>query len=84
MPDKTEFEVVSWKGTGFGAEELLVDGHQFTDCTFERSIIIYSGGAMPVFEKCRFTGVEFRFQGSAMSTINTLQWLISQKLIPGI
>jgi hypothetical protein len=79
-----EFEIMSWVGKSFGTEELLVDGRQFTDCTFEQSIIIYSGGAMPVFENCKFTGVEFRFQGSAMSTITTLQWLISQKLIPGI
>jgi hypothetical protein len=82
MSEVTKFEVVSWKDHIFGREELLVDGVKFTDCSFERSIIIYSGGIMPTFESCRFTGVEFRFRGPAMSTITTLQWLISEGLIP--
>lgn len=71
-------------GRRFGSERIVLDGMRFVDCTFEGSSLAYFGGPPPQLERCRFTGVEFSFAGPARHTIQTLQWLIGQGLVPGI
>jgi len=66
-------EVISRKK--YGKEPLLLDEKVFFDCEFRETILIYTGGDIPSFEKCLFDSVHFNFQGGASNTLQFIQAL---------
>jgi glycosyltransferase involved in cell wall biosynthesis len=67
--------LIRFAGKKFGKQDIHVDGIHFTDCVFEGSRFLYSGGAFPVFENCRMEVSDIRFLGSAGNTVNWLRQL---------
>lgn len=68
----------------FGAEQVPVDGGHFERCSFNASILVYRGGAVPVFDNCQFERVQFSLKGAAGNAAAFLKMLIGQRLIPGL
>jgi hypothetical protein len=62
-------------GTFTGGEKVPTDGRSFIDCKFESASLVYAGGAHPTFEGCGFGGVGWRFEDSALRTIQFLQMI---------
>ena len=56
-------------------DHVHVDGGRFVRCSFEKATLVYSGGAHPDFKDCEFGAVGWRFEGSALRTIQLLQAL---------
>jgi hypothetical protein len=57
-----------------GKEMVETDGKTFTDCRFDSAVLVYRGGAHPLFERCSFgTEVSWRFLGPALLTVQFLQ-----------
>lgn len=59
----------------FRDETVDVDGVEFSNCTFERCRVRYSGGALPVLAGCRFGGCQFVFAREAENTLNFIRAL---------
>lgn len=68
----------------FQAERVSADGIRFVNCAFSGTIIVYSGGEVPVFHNCQLSGVSFDFGGAAGNTLQFLKVLIDQNIISGI
>lgn len=54
-------------------EEVETDGNAFADCAFNEAILVYRGGAHPIFARCTFHSCGWRFDGAALKTIQFLQ-----------
>ncbi len=67
-------------GRNFGAERVLLDGAQFTDCTFSGTTFVYFGGKVPELQDCRLHDVHFEFAGPAKNTITFLNQLKGQEI----
>ena len=59
--------------TIFNHETVALDGESFSDCEFRECRLVYSGGEPPVFERCRFDEVEWKFEGAAARTLAYLK-----------
>jgi hypothetical protein len=57
------------RGVTFAAVEVAVDGKRFESCIFNRSALVYGGGALPTFVNCKFNGVSLQFAGAAANTL---------------
>lgn len=62
-------------GQTYTDEEIVVDGNDYTSCTFNRGKILYEGGAVPRFESCTFLNCVFGTRGAARRTIQYLMLL---------
>jgi hypothetical protein len=51
---------------------VAVDGRTFVNCTFTDVALLYAGGKLPIFEGCRFEGIQLQFDDAAASTIEYL------------
>ena len=61
-------------GRSFSGEEVETDGRTFTDCRFDKAVLVYRGGEHPLFERCNFGAeVSWRFLGPALLTVQFLQ-----------
>lgn len=60
-------------GVIYNHETVHLDGEHFTDCEFRDSRLVYSGGAAPVFDRCKVDACEWRFEGSAADTLAHLK-----------
>lgn len=52
---------------------VLLDGASFRGCTFQRAVLVYSGGAPPSLQNCTFQGVTFEFAGAAARSLAFLK-----------
>lgn len=50
-------------------DRVEVDGTTFRQVVFDGAELVYSGGPMPGFDRCRFLDVTFTFDGAAGETI---------------
>ncbi|MGI9168588.1 MAG: hypothetical protein ACR2FH_00225 [Caulobacteraceae bacterium] len=54
-------------------ETLILDGQHFEDCEFRQCRLVYAGAAPPSFDRCRFDGCEWKFEGPAAATLAHLK-----------
>jgi len=59
----------------YNHETVALDGEVFSDCEFRNSRLVYSGGAPPVFDACRFHGCEWKQEDAAAHTLAYLKLL---------
>lgn len=59
----------------FQDQSVSVDGKRFVACTFESCTLLYTGGDVPAFAKCRFNDVSLQFGESAVDTLKFLSGL---------
>lgn len=60
----------------FTEQTVLIDGHSFHNCRFERCNVIYSGGPLPRLVGVGFHECEFAFDGPAANAVDLLRgWL---------
>src|SRR4051794_13985194 len=59
----------------FRHEDVHVDGNDYIDCLFEHCNIMYSGGDLPIFERCSFEHNAFSVERAAQRTVKFLKWL---------
>jgi hypothetical protein len=59
--------------TIFNHETVALDGEHFEDCEFRDCRLVYTGGEPPVFSRCRFHDVDWRFEGAAQNTLAHLK-----------
>ena len=52
---------------------VVLDDASFCGCTFQRTVLVYSGGAPPRLQDCTFKGVTFEFAGAAARTLAFLK-----------
>lgn len=65
----------------YSHETVSLDGQVFSDCEFMKSRLIYAGGEPPIFDNCRFTNCEWRYDGAAGNTLAFLKavWAAGEK-----
>jgi len=68
-------------GVTYSHETVALDGQAFSDCEFRDCRLVYSGGEVPVFDRCRFHGCEWRFDEAAQRTLAYLKlvWSVGEK-----
>lgn len=68
-------------GTIFNHETVSLDGEAFSDCEFRACRLVYAGGELPTFDRCRFDGCEWKFDGAAQRTLDHLKlvWSVGGK-----
>ena len=54
---------------------ILLDGDQFVRCVFEKCVIQYAGGVLPVLQNVKFHACSWNFVGAAELTIKFLRIL---------
>ena len=64
--------------TIFNHETVALDGEAFSDCEFRACRLVYSGGAPPSFERCRFEDCEWRMDDAAARTLTHLKLVWAQ------
>jgi len=58
----------------FSNQSIDADGMKFVDCAFANCSFMYSGGIIPVFERCTLTeSCHFEFSDGAANTITLLR-----------
>jgi len=57
-------------------QEVIVDGHDFSYCTFTQCKLIYDGSGKVKFTKCKFKRCTWAFRGSAANTLAGLRAII--------
>jgi|GEM_PF-2717609 len=67
-------ETISDKHFG-PTKQVVVDGHRFVHCHFERCTLFYEGSGDCGFEQCRFESPAWMFGGGAMKTVGFLSAL---------
>ncbi len=53
----------------FVNSNVVLDGSEFIDCTFNKVSLIYRGGEPPTITGCEFAETQFIFEGCASKTI---------------
>jgi len=68
-------------GVMYNHETVVLDGETFSDCEFRDCRLVYSGGATPVFESCKFHGCEWKQDDAAIRTLAYLKalWNVGEK-----
>lgn len=56
-----------------------LDGREFIDCAFVRTVVRYRGEALPRIERCSFIASTFTFDGAAGRTVKLLRALGADK-----
>lgn len=75
-------EYVPDEGKAFVGERVLVDNHQFRNCSFERCVLIYSGGPFG-FDGCDIdNATELSLTGPAMRAALLWGYLQKRSRIP--
>jgi len=57
----------------FESSDVLLDEHEFSDCTFVRCNLTYSGGLLPSITDCDFTDCSWQLVGNAENTLTFLK-----------
>jgi hypothetical protein len=60
------------QGKTYTGESVLVDGQEFSRCTFSKCTFVYSGGEIPVFDHSQIDACSWRFDGHAERTIHLM------------
>ena len=65
----------------YNHETVALDGEHFSSCEFRDCRLVYTGGAPPVFENCRFDDCDWRIEEAAERTLAYLKvlWLAGGK-----
>jgi hypothetical protein len=66
----------------FGSEPQPVDGCHFDGCTFNGTVLVYSGGERPQFSRCTFNSVTWKFEGAAGNTLEFLRGMYKSGFAP--
>ncbi|QYF86429.1 hypothetical protein [Brevundimonas sp. PAMC22021] len=56
-------------------DRVEVDGQVFRQVVFDGAELVYRGGVMPGFDRCRFLDVTFTFEGAAGETVGFMRAL---------
>ncbi|MEL6306655.1 MAG: hypothetical protein AAFR81_10705 [Chloroflexota bacterium] len=56
----------------FENQEVMVDGNSYAQCIFDGSILVFSGGTPPTFERCQFKNIKIELRGEAANTTEYL------------
>jgi len=56
----------------FTNQEVVLDGNQYIGCVFNRCVLVFSGGGLPVLERCTFNSTRIRLDGAAQETLSYL------------
>lgn len=57
------------QGILFEDTSVTVDGCTFVECSFVNVALVFAGGIEPIFERCRFEGIQLQFEGAAATAI---------------
>ncbi len=68
----------------FQNERVMVDGKQFVNCDFVGASLVYSGGTIPAFEQCQFSGVSLQFGDAAANTLRFLSGIRAGGFTPAV
>lgn len=68
----------------FDSTSVVVDGKQFTNCTFHDVSLVYSGGDVPRFVDCEFTRVSLAFDDAAAQTMYFLRGMRKSNFGPAV
>ena len=52
------------QGEKFDRTEVIVDGKEFAECSFENCMMVYGGSAGAAFLRCSFKDVMWLFEGA--------------------
>ena len=52
---------------------IAIDGEEYVDCLFDGTMLVYAGGELPGFERCRFTRIRIGFEAPAARTHALIQ-----------
>ncbi|HXU20905.1 MAG TPA: hypothetical protein VN788_10025 [Verrucomicrobiae bacterium] len=63
------------RNKNFRKEIVKLDGKKFSNCSFDRCILEYSGGDTEIGFRCSTTGIRPRFKGAAARTVRLLHAL---------
>jgi hypothetical protein len=51
----------------------VIDGNHYTDCRFEKCLMIYRGGDIPHINGCQFETCTWKFEGAAERTLTFMR-----------
>lgn len=57
------------KDERFDRTEVILDGKEFADCSFENCMMVYSGDADCAFARCTFKDCMWLFEGAKGRTM---------------
>lgn len=65
----------------FNHQTVALDGETFLDCAFSGCRLVYAGGELPQFERCRFDDCEWKFEEGAARALSYLKlmWGVGAK-----
>jgi len=68
-------------GVSYNHQTVQLDGETFSNCDFAACRLVYSGGALPEFESCRFDNCDWKFEDGAAQTLAYLKlmWSVGAK-----
>jgi hypothetical protein len=68
-------------GAIYNHETVQLDGGTFADCEFRACRLVYAGGELPTFERCKFEDCEWRQDDAAARTLAHLKliWSVGGK-----
>lgn len=61
-----------FENESFRDRTVEIDGNQYTNCTFIKCRIVFTGFEEGVFDECKFISCDWGFSGPAVSTLNYL------------
>lgn len=68
----------------FTKKTLYVDGNDYISCTFVDCGIVYRGGELPSFNRCRFQRTQIQLESAARTTLDYLSVLNQQGLVANV
>ena len=63
----------------FTDSQIQLDGKRFSDCSFTRCSLVYSGGVVPTIASCQFDTCRFELVGAAANTVALLKAMASPR-----
>ncbi len=64
-----------YQNQSFEAQTLTIDGHVYRNCTFNRCMLTYAGGELPVMVDNSINNCQWNFDGHAARTIQFMAGL---------
>lgn len=64
--------MATYKDASFENLQLVLEGEEFIRCKFDKCVLTYSGGPLPMLNGCSFNESNFVLDGPAAKTINFL------------
>ncbi len=76
--------MATFQNETFANKNIVVDGNVYTACTFSNCALIYKGGDLPTFDRCKFSSTGLQLDDAAQDTLDYLSTLSAAGLFTNV